>query len=178
MIWRLLHFYGTKLAGLAASHKSQVSFTKANLYRFPYRGILLKVVTLQIDRASMIPQQAISVPHAERNTVSVSAEHEKNQFCNLVHKSESTLETATRNCQEKHFSNKSTQSDAESNSAKIAFKTMLVTQFLEPLFEGYTKSMFGEGLESDMYKSLFSEAVAKSIAKNDGIGIGNYFDDK
>jgi len=133
---------------------------------------------LQLDRASMITQLSKSVPNVERNAVSQSIEHERNHFCNLVQNSKNTVDVATRNCQVMHSDYEKGQSDPDSRSVEIAFKTMLISQFLEPLFKGYTESMFGEGLESDMYKSLFSEAVAKSVAKKDGIGLGNYFDDK
>ena len=133
---------------------------------------------MKLDRASPITQLSTSVPNAERKAVSQSIEHERNHFCNLVQDSENTADVATQNCQAKHSDYEKGQLDPDSHSVEIEFKTMLISQFLEPLFKSYTESMFGKGLESDMYKSLFSEAVAKSVAKNDGIGIGNYIDGK
>jgi Rod binding domain-containing protein len=40
------------------------------------------------------------------------------------------------------------------------------------MFAEYTKSMFGEGVQSDVYTSLFSDAVAKTITERGGFGLG------
>ncbi len=64
------------------------------------------------------------------------------------------------------------KSKLEQTKVTKAFETMLVSQFLKPMFADYTKSMFGKGVQSEVYTSLFTEAVAKSVTERGGFGFG------
>ena len=56
-----------------------------------------------------------------------------------------------------------------------AFEAMLVSQLLQPLFSGVGNSLFGEGVQGDIHRSLFSDAVAEALVRRGGLGLGKYW---
>lgn len=55
-----------------------------------------------------------------------------------------------------------------------ALEAMLVAQFLSPLFASSESEAFGSGVQGDITKSLFTDAIANAITERGGIGLGKY----
>jgi len=65
-------------------------------------------------------------------------------------------------------------SNLDKTAVSKAFETMLVAQFLSPLFAGSGASMFGSGVQGDITKSLLTDAIAEAITERGGIGLGKF----
>ena len=52
------------------------------------------------------------------------------------------------------------------------FETMVLSQLIAQVFHEQPDGAFGEGMQGDFYKSVFSEAIAEQMVKGGGIGIG------
>ena len=63
-------------------------------------------------------------------------------------------------------------------NAKVAhdFEVVVLSQFLGDLFSQSTKTLFGDGLQSDVIGSLFTNALAKQLAEKNGLGIAKLID--
>lgn len=65
-------------------------------------------------------------------------------------------------------------SKPDKEAVSKSLESMLVAQFLGPLFAGSESGFFGSGVQGDITKSLFTDAIAKAITKRGGIGLGKY----
>ena len=51
---------------------------------------------------------------------------------------------------------------------------MIISMMMKPLFTEFAKFTFGDGVEAEVYTSLFSEAVADKIAVHGTLGLEKY----
>ena len=52
------------------------------------------------------------------------------------------------------------------------FETMVISQMLQPMFEGQkADSLFGGGVGEDAFKSVFVDSVAQQVTQHGGLGI-------
>lgn len=65
-------------------------------------------------------------------------------------------------------------SKPEKEAVSKALNSMLIAQFLSPLFAGSESSYFGSGVQGDITKSLLTDAIADAIAERGGIGLGDF----
>ena len=64
-------------------------------------------------------------------------------------------------------------------NAKVAhdFEVVVLSQFLGDLFSQSSKTLFGDGLQSDIIGLLFTDALAKQLAQKNGLGIAKMIDE-
>ena len=55
--------------------------------------------------------------------------------------------------------------------ANAQFEKMVISQMLGEIFQEQTEGAFGEGMQGDFYKSLFTDAIAEQLIKKGGLGI-------
>lgn len=65
-------------------------------------------------------------------------------------------------------------SKPEKEAVSKALNSMLIAQFLSPLFADSESSYFGSGVQGDITKSLLTDAIADAIAERGGIGLGDF----
>ncbi len=96
------------------------------------------------------------------------------QFCKTVQSISPTHQGASNSCQPDLSKGDGISSKMEKDHVAKAFETMVVSQFLDPLLAEMGKALFGDGVQGDFYKSLFSDAVAESLSQRGGLGLAKH----
>ena len=65
-----------------------------------------------------------------------------------------------------------TQLDRNAQTVK-KFQNMIIGLMIKPMFHQYAEFTFGKGVQADVYSSLYSEAISKSLVDSGGLGIAN-----
>ena len=64
--------------------------------------------------------------------------------------------------------------EIELDKAAKAFEAMLVTQFMGEFFKESSSGAFGDGIEGEVYSSMFANAVAEKVADSGGFGFAEF----